>query len=58
MPRRYSIAWLDLSPEPMVLHLPNAHDRYYVMQLLDAWTETFDLPGKRTRGTGERWFTL
>ncbi len=54
----YSTAWLDLSHEPILLHVPDTHDRYYVMQLLDAWTETFDLPGKRTRGTGERWFGI
>jgi hypothetical protein len=54
----YSTAWLDLSREPILLHVPDTHDRYYVMQLLDAWTETFDLPGKRTRGTGERWFAI
>ena len=54
----YSTAWLDLSREPILLHVPDTHDRYYVMQLLDAWTETFDLIGKRTRGTGERWFGI
>jgi hypothetical protein len=28
------------------------------MQFMDAWTETFDVPGKRTTGTGERWFAI
>jgi hypothetical protein len=54
----YSTAWLDLSHEPILLHVPDTHGRYYVMQLLDAWTETFDMPGKRTRGTGARWFGI
>ena len=54
----YSTAWLDLSKEPILLHVPETHDRYYVMQLLDAWTETFGMPGKRTRGTGARWFAI
>ena len=54
----YSTAWLDLSHEPILLHVPDTHGRYYVMQLLDAWTETFDMPGKRTRGTGARWFAI
>jgi hypothetical protein len=54
----YSTAWLDLAHEPILLHVPDTHGRYYVMQLLDAWTETFDLPGKRTRGTGARWFGI
>jgi hypothetical protein len=54
----YSTAWLDLSHEPILLHVPDTHGRYYVMQLLDAWTETFDMPGKRTRGTDARWFGI
>jgi hypothetical protein len=54
----YSTAWLDLSREPILLHVPDTHGRYYVMQLLDAWTETFDMPGKRTSGTGEHWFGI
>ena len=28
------------------------------MQLMDAWTETFADPGKRTTGTGEGWFAI
>jgi len=54
----YSSAWLDLSKEPLVLRVPDTHDRYYLMQFMDAWTETFDVPGKRTTGTGERWFAI
>jgi uncharacterized protein DUF1254 len=42
----------------LLLHVPDTHGRYFVMQLLDAWTETFDLPGKRARGTGARWFGI
>ena len=54
----YSTAWLDLSAEPLMLHVPDTHGRYYVMQLLDAWTETVALPGKRTSGTAEGWFAI
>jgi hypothetical protein len=52
----YSTSWLDLSKEPMLLHVPDTEGRYYVMQLMDAWTETLAAPGKRTTGTGEAWF--
>ena len=48
----YSTAWLELSKEPILLKVPDTHGRYYVMQLLDAWTETFGMSGKRTDGTG------
>ena len=35
----YSSAWLDLSKEPYILQLPDEHGRYYLMPMLDAWTE-------------------
>lgn len=54
----YSISWLDLSQEPVLLHVPDTHDRYYVMQLMDAWSETIASPGKRTTGTAEGWFAI
>jgi hypothetical protein len=54
----YSSAWLDLSKEPLMLHVPDTHGRYYLMQMMDAWTETFAAPGARTTGTGEGWFAI
>jgi hypothetical protein len=54
----YSTAWLDLAQEPILLQVPDTHGRYYMMQVLDAWTETIAVPGKRTTGTGEGWFAI
>ncbi|MBZ5610963.1 MAG: DUF1254 domain-containing protein [Acidobacteriia bacterium] len=54
----YSASWLDLSKEPVLLHVADTHGRYYLMQFLDAWTETFSVPGKRTTGTGDEWFAV
>jgi hypothetical protein len=54
----YSSAPLDLSKEPVLLHVPDTHGRYYVMQVMDGWTETVSAPGKRTTGTGEGWFAI
>jgi hypothetical protein len=46
----YSIAWLDTGTEPVILSVPNTGDRYYLMQFMDAWTNTFAVPGTRTTG--------
>ncbi len=46
----YSFAWLDLSKEPLALSLPDVGDRYYLMQMLDGWTNVFSSPGTRTTG--------
>ena len=54
----YSIAWLNLSNEPLVLHLPDTDDRFYLMPMLDAYTNVFESPGKRTTGTGENNFVI
>jgi hypothetical protein len=54
----YTNAWLDLSKEPYVLSLPDAHDRYYLFPMLDAWTTVFQVPGKRTTGTGPQTYAI
>jgi hypothetical protein len=37
----YVVAALDLRPGPLVLHVPDTADRYYVLQFVDAWTNNF-----------------
>jgi hypothetical protein len=54
----YSMAWLDLSREPILIYVPDSGGRFYLLQFMDAWTETFADPGKRTTGTAEAWFAL
>lgn len=54
----YSMAWLDLSKEPMVLVLPDSNGRYYLIQMLDAWSDVFASLGKRTTGTKPNRFAI
>jgi hypothetical protein len=54
----YTIAWIDLAKEPILIHIPDSGGRFYLLQFMDAWSETFANPGKRTTGTGEIWFAF
>ena len=54
----YTSAWIDVGQEPWVLSLPDAHDRYYLFPMLDGWTDVFQVPGKRTTGTGPQTYAI
>lgn len=49
----YSIVWLDLRGDPMVISVPTIDDnRYYSFQLIDLYTHNFDYIGTRNTGFG------
>ena len=54
----YSQAFLDLRAEPIILHVPDTTNLYYVMQIMDAWTNTFAAPGTRTTGSSAQDFAI
>jgi hypothetical protein len=54
----YTTSWLDVGKEPWILSLPETQDRYYLMPMLDGWTEVFQDPGKRTTGTGPQKYAI
>lgn len=54
----YSTAWIDVGREPYILHVPDEDGRYYLMPMLDGWTDVFADPGKRTTGTAAADFAI
>src|SRR5215471_14640712 len=54
----YTSAWLDVGKEPWVLSIPDMKDRYFLVPLLDGWTNVFQVPGKRTTGTKAQTYAI
>ena len=54
----YSSLWYDVSKEPLIVSVADSGGRYYLLPLMDMWTEVFASPGKRTTGTGAQTFAI
>ncbi|PJJ63864.1 DUF1254 domain-containing protein [Compostimonas suwonensis] len=54
----YANAWFDLTSGPVLLRVPDTDDRYYMLPMLDMWTDVFATVGKRTTGTGAQEYVL
>jgi hypothetical protein len=46
----YSMAWLDLAKEPLILSVPDEGDRYYTMEMASLDSDNFAYVGTRTTG--------
>ena len=47
----YSMGWLDLRAQPIVITVPAIENRYYSVQLVDMFTHNFGYIGTRATGT-------
>jgi hypothetical protein len=54
----YSTIFFDLTKEPLVFHVPDSNGRYYLLPMLDMWSDVFAAPGSRTTGTQKQTFIL
>src|SRR5215467_15132049 len=54
----YTTTWLDVSKEPWVISIPDMSGRYFLFPMLDGWTDVFQVPGKRTTGTGAQTYAI
>jgi hypothetical protein len=55
----YSFIWMDLRAEPLVLTLPTIEEnRYYSVQLIDAYTQNFAYLGTRSTGNNGGHFMI
>ena len=54
----YTTAFFDVGKEPWVLSIPDMKDRYALFPMLDGWTSVFQVPGKRTTGTGAQTYAI
>ena len=54
----YTTAWFDVSKEPWIISVPDMKGRYFLLPMLDGWTDVFQVPGKRTTGTKAQTFAI
>ncbi len=54
----YTTSFFDVGSEPWVLSIPDMKDRYFLAPMLDGWTTVFQVPGKRTTGTGPQTYAI
>jgi hypothetical protein len=54
----YTEVWLDVSKEPWVFSIPDMGDRYYIMAMLDGWSDVFAVASARTNGGNPQTYAI
>lgn len=54
----YTTGFIDVDKEPWVISVPDMKGRYFLLPMLDGWTNVFQVPGKRTTGTGAQTYAI
>ena len=54
----YTMAWLDVSNEPWVLSIPDMGNRYYIIPMLDGYSEVFKVASPATTGSKAQTYAI
>ncbi|WP_233234511.1 DUF1254 domain-containing protein [Bordetella sp. LUAb4] len=54
----WSSLWFDVAREPLVIEVPDAKGRYFMMMAADMWSDVFAAPGTRTTGGGAHAYAI
>ncbi|TCT34764.1 hypothetical protein EDC90_10308 [Martelella mediterranea] len=54
----YSSLMYDVSKEPLVISVPASGGRYWLLQIMDAWTDVYTTPGSRATGNEAQTFAI
>jgi len=54
----YTETWLDVSREPWILSIPDMDDRYYIVPMLDGWSEVFMVASSPTTGGSAQTYAI
>ena len=54
----YTMVWLDVSIEPGIFSIPDMGDRYYIMSMLDGYSEVFKVASSRTTGSKAQTYAI
>ncbi|MFC4276091.1 DUF1254 domain-containing protein [Achromobacter aloeverae] len=54
----WSSLWFDVAREPLIIEVPDAQGRYFMMMAADMWSDVFAAPGTRTTPGGPQAYAI